>query len=184
MTEKEILDWQEQTGNREFYLMQVGKFLHAYGNGAFALARASGYRVIRKKRKEGFVLVCGFPVERFELVHGHIRSAGGELEKFEGSDKLYLFRGLDGTPDERMVCEQQPKVVLKPKTVESSTECHWLEKELLSFNLSLSTPLDAMNLIGSLQRRIKQEYKQGDAPESDVSMTERDVGIACESPAG
>ena len=39
MTEKEILDWQEQTGNQEFFLMQVGKFLHAYGNGAFALSR-------------------------------------------------------------------------------------------------------------------------------------------------
>ena len=45
MTEREILDKQEQTGNQEYYLMLVGSFLHAYGNGVFALARATGYRV-------------------------------------------------------------------------------------------------------------------------------------------
>lgn len=32
MTEREIIEKQEQTGNREYYLMLVGSFLHAYGN--------------------------------------------------------------------------------------------------------------------------------------------------------
>lgn len=44
MTEQEILKLQDANGNREFYLMLIGKFLHAYGHGAFALARATGYR--------------------------------------------------------------------------------------------------------------------------------------------
>ena len=52
---------QEANGNEEFYLMLIGKFLHAYGHGAFALARATGYRVRRKPRKGGEVLTCGFP---------------------------------------------------------------------------------------------------------------------------
>ena len=51
MTERDILDRQEQNGNSEFYLMLIGKFLHAYGNGAFALSRSTGYRVLRKQRK-------------------------------------------------------------------------------------------------------------------------------------
>ncbi len=52
MTEKEILEHQQQTGNSEFYLMLIGKFLHAYGHGAFALSRGTGYRVMRKQRKQ------------------------------------------------------------------------------------------------------------------------------------
>ena len=29
MTEREILDRQEQTGNREYYLVLIGSFMHA-----------------------------------------------------------------------------------------------------------------------------------------------------------
>ena len=50
------MERQEQAGNREYYLVLVGSFLHAYGHGAFALARATGYRVMRKQRKWGEVL--------------------------------------------------------------------------------------------------------------------------------
>ena len=45
MTEKEIMEMQEQRGNKEFFLMLVGKFFLAYGHGAFALSRGTGYRV-------------------------------------------------------------------------------------------------------------------------------------------
>ena len=34
MTEKEILEKQQLNGNREFYMILVGRFLHAYGSGA------------------------------------------------------------------------------------------------------------------------------------------------------
>ena len=50
MTEKEILEKQEASGNQVFYLMLVGKFFLAYGYGAFALSRGTGYRVMRKAR--------------------------------------------------------------------------------------------------------------------------------------
>lgn len=64
MTEREILDLQEQTGNQEYYLMLVGSFLHAYGHGVYALSRVTGYRVMRKQRKWGEVLTAGFPISR------------------------------------------------------------------------------------------------------------------------
>ena len=105
MTEKEILDLQEKSGNHEFYLMLVGKFFIAYGHGAFALSRGSGYRVMRKPRKNGFVLTCGFPIGQFDKVLLRVRDAGGQIEPLE--QKLYRFSGLDGTPDERMICEQK-----------------------------------------------------------------------------
>ena len=47
MTEKEILQEQESNNQKAFYLIAVGMFYHAYGCGAFALARVTGYRVLR-----------------------------------------------------------------------------------------------------------------------------------------
>ena len=81
MTEREILDRQEQTGNQQFLLVLVGSFLHAYGNGAFALSRVTGYRVRRKQRRWGEVVLCGFPIDRFDLVRDRIRAAGGRRVK-------------------------------------------------------------------------------------------------------
>ena len=101
MTEKEILQQQEANGQKAFYLMAVGMFYHAYGCGAFALSRATGYRVLRKQRKHGDVLVCGFPVTQLDTVLQRIREAGGEVE--QTGEKTFLFRGLDGTADETMV---------------------------------------------------------------------------------
>ena len=101
MTEKEILQQQESNGQKTFYLMAVGMFYHAYGCGAFALARATGYRVLRKQRKYGDVLVCGFPANQLDMVLQRIRENSGEVE--QTGEKTFLFRGLDGTADETMV---------------------------------------------------------------------------------
>ena len=157
MTEKEIMEMQEQRGNKEFFLMLVGKFFLAYGHGAFALSRGTGYRVMKKPRKVGFVITCGFPVDCLDTVLQRVRSAGGTIESVEPN--LYHFTGLDGTPDERMICEQQPKqskaaapvAAVSPAApapvvtdLAPTVAVGWLEEAVLSFNLSMSTPLDAM----------------------------------------
>jgi len=103
MTEKEILQLQEANGQKAFYLVAVGMFYHAYGCGAFALSRATGYRVLRKQCKCGDVLVCGFPANQLDTVLQRIREAGGEVE--QTGEKTFLFRGLDGMPDESMIVE-------------------------------------------------------------------------------
>lgn len=59
MTEKEIQQQQELNEQKTFYLIAVGMFYHAYGCRAFALARATGYRVLSKHRKGGDILTCG-----------------------------------------------------------------------------------------------------------------------------
>ena len=160
MTEREILDRQEQSGQRDFFLALVGSFLRAYGHGAFALSRATGYRVVRRERKSGVVYACGFPASQLNLVSERLKAAGGEVEQ-EG-EGLWLFRGLDGTPDDAMVSE--PKPVKRAATVALVTadvvgqapSADWLLEAVTNFNLSMSTPVDAMVFLGSLQQEIRR----------------------------
>ncbi len=138
MTEKEVLQKQESNQQTAFYLIAVGMFYHAYGCGAFALARTTGYRVLRKHRKGGDILICGFPANQLDTVLQRIREAGGVVEQM--GEKTFLFRGLDGTPDESMIAEQKPQTVTSPtKDVpQSEASFSWLVDELLSFNLCRS----------------------------------------------
>lgn len=182
MTEKEVLQQQETTGQTAFYLIAVGMFYHAYGNGAFALARATGYRVLSKHRKHGDILICGFPANQLDMVLQRIREAGGEVE--QTGEKTFLFRGLDGTPDDKLIAEQKPQIATPPskEVIQSETPFSWLADELLSFNLSLSTPMDAMNLIARLQKRLRDEKQEESLGHPAKETTILD--IACESPAG
>lgn len=186
MTEKEILQEQETNNQKAFYLIAVGMFYHAYGNGAFALARATGYRVLRKHRKHGDILTCGFPVNQLEMVLQRIREADGEVE--QTGEKTFLFRGLDGTPDDKLIAEQKPQIAISPskEVLQPEASFSWLANELLSFNLSLSTPMDAMNLIARLQKRLRDEKEQKNQEESLGHPTAETtiMDIACESPAG
>ena len=183
MTEKEVLDLQQERGNQEYFLILMGSFLHAYGNGAFALSRATGYRVMPKQRRQlGEVLVTGFKIDQLDSVRDRIFDAGGEMEKVD--DKTWIFRGIDGTPDLSMICAPKPKPQSSAAVPSSAgSDLSWLADEIRRFNLSMSTPLDAMMLIGSLQQRLKQqdtaEKVQGaDCPKGSAP------GIACESPSG
>ena len=194
MTEKEILQQQESNGQKAFYLIAVGMFYHACGNGAFALSRATGYRVLRKHRKHGDILVCGFPANQLDTVLQRIREAGGEVE--QTGDKAFLFRGLDGTADDGLIAEPKNNPTPNPSPLRggefmglSSSRGgefggDWLADELLSFNLSLSTPMDAMNLIACLQRRLREEQKKQEEPQGHPTAEMKIMDIACESPAG
>lgn len=151
MTEKEVLDLQQQSGNQELYLILIGSFLHAYGNGAFALSRVTGYRVMRKQRKQlGEILTTGFPISQLDNVRNKIYDAGGEIEKVD--EKTWIFRGINGTPDENLISELiNPTPGPSPKRGGE----FGLADEILGFNLSMSTPMDAMNLIAKLQKQLK-----------------------------
>ena len=143
--------------------MLVGSFLHAYGHGAFALARATGYRVMRKQRKSGELLTAGFPISKLDDVRLRILEKGGELESID--EKTWTFRGIDGTPDSQMVSEPKPQATTLP-TSERAGGTEWLTDAVRGYNLSMSTPMDAMLFIGTLQQRLKENDD------------------ACESPAG
>ena len=164
MTEKEILEKQQQLEPDEFYLVHVGMFLRAYGRGAFALGRATGYRVVRKQRKSGAIEVCGFPASQFELVRPRLETAGAQLEEL-GED-MWLIRGLDGTPDESLVTIEPPRTKGRTMTIVASQEPAtflphagdgWLTVAVKNFNLSQSTPMDAMQFISVLQQKIRHD---------------------------
>ncbi len=154
MTEQEILTAQERNGNKEFYLMLVGSFYHAYGHGAFCLARATNYRVMRKKRKYGEVLTCGFPATKFMHVESLFKSAGAFLTLM--SNGIYRFSGFDATPDDSLVCEPAPR----PFAASTAPKDDPVRKKLKAFQLSASTPMDAMVLVNELQRMISAEEQR------------------------
>ena len=118
--------------------MAVGMFYHAYGCGAFALSRATGYRVLSKHRKGGDILTCGFPANQLDTVLQRLREAGGVVEQV--GEKTFFFRGLDGTPDERLIEEQKPQIATSPskEVLQPEASFSWLANELLSFNLCRS----------------------------------------------
>ena len=120
MTERELIQQQQELGDSRFLVTRSGKFFSAYGCGAFALARATGYRVMHRQRKGGnFVLTTGFPESHVGKVMEQIKTEGGQDRK--GSKSSY-----DNS----------------------------LQAMILSFDLSRSTPMDAMNFIDLLQKRI------------------------------
>ena len=121
MTEKEVLQQQETNGQTAFYLIAVGMFYHAYGCGAFALSRATGYRVLCKHRKGGDILTCGFPANQLDMVLQRIREADGEVE--QTGEKAFLFRGLDGTPDEKLI-RLPPIAVAAPRVLQAEGTIH------------------------------------------------------------
>lgn len=149
MTEKELIDRQQEYGDKHFVVTRSGKFFSAYDCGAFALARATGYRVMRRPRKGGhFVLTVGFPESRLESVMEHIAACGGTVERQETD--YFIFSNIDGSADETLVSEQ--KTPEKHSMAREEENC--LRKQILAFDLSRSTPMEAMNFIDMLQKQI------------------------------
>lgn len=157
MTEQEILAAQERNGNKEFYLILVGSFYHAYGRGAFCLARATKYRVMRKKRKYGEVLTCGFPATKLMHVESLFKAAGAFLTLMNNG--IYRFSGFDATPDDNLVCEPATRPFASATAV--SLKDDPVRSKLKAFQLSASTPMDAMVLVNELQRMISAEEQRG-----------------------
>ena len=133
MTERELIQQQQELGDSRFLVTRSGKFFSAYGCGAFALARATGYRVMHRQRKGGnFVLTTGFP-------ESHV---GKVMEQIDGSEA------------EALVSIPEKTEGGQDRKGSKSSYDNSLQAMILSFDLSRSTPMDAMNFIDLLQKRI------------------------------
>lgn len=154
MTELELIARQEKGNNETLYLMKVGMFFHAYEAGAFALARLMRYRVKRKIRKGGReVLVAGFPANNLSAVTERIHAAGGKV--LAQTETWVEFSGLDCTADATLVDE--PKSVAttdKPQVPVEDKADEW-KRKILDYDLSHSTPLDAMNFLSAVQKELR-----------------------------
>ena len=128
MTEQELIRKQEEGGNETLYLMKVGMFFHAYDAGAFALARLMHYRVKRKARKGGReVLVAGFPADSLPTV--------------------------DATEDATLIDDIPADT---KKTVPENPTREW-ERKIMDYDLSCTTPLDALNFLAGIQKELKNK---------------------------
>ncbi len=155
MTEQELIRKQQEHGTEQFVVTRSGKFFCAYGCGAFALARATGYRVMRRPRRGGLsVLTTGFPESRLEKVMEQIAACGGSV--VEQGEDCFVFSGIDGSEDEGLVSEQKPPKERKSAGSGTRNEEAGLRERILAFDLSHSTPMDAMMFIDSLQKLIKE----------------------------
>lgn len=155
MTENELVQRQQEYGDKRFVVTKSGKFFSAYGCGAFALARATGYRVTRRQRKGGhFVLTTGFPESRIENVLEQIVACGGKI--VEQDTDGFVFSGIDGSEDEKLISDQKPAVPRHGKENKKQVGNDSLQALILSFDLSRSTPMEAMNFIDRIQKRIQK----------------------------
>ena len=117
MTERELIQQQQELGDSRFLVTRSGKFFSAYGCGAFALARA-----------------------------------GGKIDRQD--DGSFVFSGIDGSEAEALVSIPEKTEGGQDRKGSKSSYDNSLQAMILSFDLSRSTPMDAMNFIDLLQKRI------------------------------
>lgn len=152
MTEQELIRKQEEGGNETLYLMKVGMFFHAYGAGAFALARLMYYRVKRKARKGGQeVLVAGFPAGSLPTVAERIAAVGGKVLAI--TDTWVEFTGLDATEDDTLIDDAPADT---KKAVPENPTREW-ERKIMAYDLLCATPLDALNFLAGIQKELKNK---------------------------
>ena len=117
------------------------------------MARATGYRVMHRQRKGGnFVLTSGFPESHVGKVMEQIIAAGGKIARQD--DGSFVYSGIDGGEAEAMVTITEKTEGGKDRKGSKSSYDYSLQAMILSFDLSRSTPMDAMNFIDLLQKRI------------------------------
>lgn len=150
MTEQEALAIQEADNDGWFYIFDVGYFSCAYGHGAFALARATGYTVHRLYRKAGDVFRVGFRAEMIEKVCQQLKEKGLKVETID--NRTRRFSGIDGTPDMAMVVDDDKKKEKVPEgNCSDYTYLKDLRKDLLAINVADCTPQEAIAHLRNLQ---------------------------------
>lgn len=143
MKERDLIGLQEKADNQKLYLIKVGMFYHAYNAGAYAIAKLMHYKIKRKHRKEGDILVAGFPVANLQNVIKRIEDKGGTICR--GTEGNITFAGLDIIPDETLI-EKDELLVEVADTA--------LRDAIRNFDLMNSSPMNAMNFILMLKKMI------------------------------
>jgi DNA mismatch repair ATPase MutS len=137
MKEKDLIELQEKADNQKLYLVKVGMFYHAYNAGAYAIARLMHYKIKRKHRKGGDILVAGFPVRNLPDVTRCIESKGGTI--CSSTENSVVFSGVDVLPDETLIEADAPS---SSNNVRDAA----LKDAIRNFDLMNSSPMNAMNL--------------------------------------
>ena len=81
-----------------------------------------------------------------------IIAAGGKIDRQD--DGSFVFSGIDGSEAEALVSIPEKTEGGQDRKGSKSSYDNSLQAMILSFDLSRSTPMDAMNFIDLLQKRI------------------------------
>ena len=80
------------------------------------------------------------------------QSCGGEIVVQETDS--FVFAGIDGSEDDGLVSEQKPPKEHKDTGIRKDKAT--LRERIMSFDLSRSTPMEAMLFLDTLQKQIKE----------------------------
>ena len=149
MKEAIIIEMQKNSSGKNMYLVKVGMFYHAYDSAAFAIARLMHYKVKRKHRRCGEVLVAGFPIPQLENIIKKIVEAGGMM--VEKNDDYIVFSGIDSSADNSLVVDDVQKQTSNIKFVDTP-----LREAIRNYDLMNSSPMNAMNFISILKAMIEK----------------------------
>ncbi len=154
------LQMQQLVGCEEYLLIPINGFYYAYGAGAFALSRVMEYRVVRRRSQDGDVLTCGFPDMLLAQVLNRLGRAGAEIEMMD--DQVFLFRGLDGTPDDVMIWDSEDAEdnIVIDKEPPANVAVDWLADAVMGFNAKEATPTDALTFIKTVQGQLRSINKR------------------------
>lgn len=147
MKELELIEKQKSGDNKYLYLVKVGMFYHAYDAAAYAISRLMHYKIKRKHRRGGDVLVAGFPISGIQKAIDMITSAGGKIS--EEADGVIVFTGIDASADENMVVDDKEKEIKKNTSIN-----YPLVDAIKSFDLMNSSPMNAMHFISVLKSMV------------------------------
>lgn len=145
MKELELIEKQKSSDNKYLYLVKVGMFYHAYDAAAYAISRLMHYKIKRKHRRGGDVLVAGFPISGIQKAIDMITLAGGEVSK-EAEDAI-VFSGIDASVDEDMIVEEK-------ENKKNMAINYPLVDAIKSFDLMNSSPMNAMHFISVLKSMV------------------------------
>ena len=149
MKETDIIALQKNSNGKNMYLVKVGMFYHAYDSAAFAIARLMHYKVKRKHRRCGDVLVAGFPIPQLENIIKKIVEAGGMMA--EKNDDYIVFSGIDSSADDSLVVDDVQRQTSNIKFVDTP-----LRAAIRNYDLMNSSPMNAMNFISILKAMIEK----------------------------
>jgi DNA mismatch repair ATPase MutS len=150
MTESEVIA--EQAKGNSCFLIKIGMFYHAYNEGAYALAKITGYKVKTKQRKRlGTIYVLGFPISQLPKIITKIKENNGNITR--NTDDVVEFEGIDTSVT-------SVEVVAAENTYVESEKYDVKEmvlRELREYDLSNSSPMDAINFIAKLKRKLQRK---------------------------
>ncbi|MCC8187979.1 MAG: hypothetical protein LIP08_10905 [Bacteroides sp.] len=161
---KEVLNKQETTGH--LFLVRQGLFLRGYNSGALMLEKLLGYKAQRVFLKVCAAEVCiaGFPSQNLSRVLATVEKAGGKIVM--QNEQTVEIEGLDYPCTPEIIRQYPEKEPLSPvattlpgtSSVPRKQEVTTVEKiitrRVLDYNLSASTPMEAMLFLSALQKEF------------------------------